>query len=188
MEINWNDIKTFLLLVIPALTISCDYKQNSQQKAEAIVVKFINDNLENNDSYESILFDSLAKAKIPYEILPTGRYYLSKMKEHTVAAKEKLEWAKKWGEVTDVSKDLKEFDTHTKLVKSYGDSMTIAKAQYKQDTTLLELPHKFRYYDERKKRHVIEYNHFVLDKDLTKVIGIIMMDNNGELIYYGRVQ
>ena len=91
-------MKTFLLLVIPALLISCDYKQNSQQKAEAVVVKFINDNLENNDSYESIIFDSLAQAKIPYEILPTGRYYLSKMEEHTIAAKEKLEWAKKWGE------------------------------------------------------------------------------------------
>ena len=181
-------MKTFLLLVIPALLISCDYKQNSQQKAEAVVVKFINDNLENNDSYESIIFDSLAQAKIPYEILPTGRYYLSKMEEHTIAAKEKLEWAKKWGEVTDVSKDLKQVEVHTKLVKAYGDSITIAKAHYKQDTTLLELPHKFRYYDERKKRHVIEYNSFILDKDLTKIIGIIIMDNKGKLIYYGRAQ
>lgn len=184
-------MKTFLLLVIPALLISCDYKQNDQQKAETVATKFINEVNEffgNDDSYEPILFDSLIKAKIPFEILPKGRYYLSKMEEHTIAAKEKLEWAKKWGEVTDVSKDLKQVDAHAKLIKAYGDSITIAKAHYKQDTTLLELPHKFRYYDKKKKCHVIEYCHFVLNKDLTKIVGIIGKDDNGELIYYGRRQ
>lgn len=180
----------YLLITVYTLFSLSSCQKSNQEKAENLVKQMMSQNMPNFGSYEPIEFGKLQNAELYYE--ETYPYYLlmKKIKENTEAMKEKASYIDKWKSIErgvkgiSLDKERNEITELYKLVQLYNDSIEHEKKRFKPDTTRFMMSHKFRYYDESLKKHIIESPIIYFDKDITKVVGMQgRVDKNNNLVY-----
>lgn len=179
-------MKSILILICTLfLLVSC--QKNDQEKAEKLIKQSIDKYMPNPKSYEPIESGQLQKSQLQYE--ETYPYYIlsKKIKENVETMRKKVEYLKTWSEFkenTELEKTRKEIGELHKLVELYNDSIKHEKLRFTFDTTRLKMIHRFRYYDEDLKKHIIESPTIYFDKDITKIVGIQdKIDHTNQYIY-----
>lgn len=178
-----KNILLILCSLFPFLSISCVPSQ--EEKAQALIRTQLNRMLPNIESYEVIEFGEFEPAKICFQETIEAYSLLNEIQSISDDMARELEMAKNSYDHATVEKHLealKELDAQFKMI---SDSIDRRVTEFQYDTTMVSMFHRFRYYDDEKRRNQIIPMTFYFDRDITKIKGVkyLYNDDSGPEIY-----
>jgi hypothetical protein len=176
--------KAILFLVLSSLLFSCN--KTSQEKAEALVSKWMRENLKDPKSYEGVSFSkidsttmSLTAKKLVYESYPELiKMYRENLIGDSIgiaSSEEAIEEYKKWGLY---SKDFKEYNEITlrNHKDSYKSNLASLKRKINERDSILGLKEIYAYTLEHRYRAKNSFGAldvgeivFYIDKDFSRI-------------------